>query len=151
MSHIKNIIILIAEDDPDDCLMLEEAFSELNAECNLFFVNDGEELLQYLKGIKKYSDRERYPLPNIILLDLNMPKVDGREALKTIKNDENLRLYPVIVFTTSDAEGDIDCTYDSGVNCFIQKPNSFKELKVIVNRIFRYWFKVVTLPENSKS
>ena len=140
------ISILLAEDDPDDRLMATEALEESRLANDLQIVEDGEELMDYLYHRGKYADISNWSLPGLILLDLNMPKKDGREALKEIKADPNLRRIPVIVLTTSKAEEDIFRTYDLGVNSFITKPVSFESLVSIMKILKLYWFEIVELP-----
>ena len=140
------ISILVADDDPDDRLMIEEAFLERRLKNQLDFVEDGEELLQYLKREGKYSSKMGEPYPGLILLDLNMPKIDGREALRQMKLDENLRRIPVVILTTSRAEEDILRTYGMGVNSFISKPVTFEGLVEVVAVLCNYWIEVVALP-----
>lgn len=140
--------ILIADDDFDDCQMIKEALEESCLLNDTHFVKDGEELLNYLRHVGKYEDKMKHPLPGLILLDLNMPKKDGREALKEIKSDPNLRRIPVVVLTTSQAEEDIYRTYNLGVNSFITKPIAFEKLVQIMRDLGRYWFEIVELPEN---
>lgn len=135
-----DIPILIADDDLDDCKMIEEAFQESRLLNKLSFVHDGEALLTYLN---------QNPLPGLILLDLNMPKKDGREALQEIKNNPNFRHIPIIVLTTSQAEEDIFRTYNLGVNSFITKPVSFAGLVQIMRELGRYWFEIVELPDTN--
>lgn len=144
----KPVSILVADDDPDDRLMTIDAFKENHLNNNLNFVENGEELLNYLRGKGKYNDRKKYPMPGLILLDLNMPKKDGREALKEIKSDNSLRRIPVIVLTTSKAEEDIIKTYDLGVNCFISKPVTFQGLVEVTKILGHYWFEIVELPKD---
>jgi CheY-like chemotaxis protein len=118
------------------------------------FVEDGEELMNYLHRRGNYSDPDKSPRPGLILLDLNMPKKDGREALQEIKSDPNLRSIPIIVLTTSNAESDILKTYNLGVNCFISKPVTFSEMVQVTKSIGNYWFEIVELPihhENGKA
>src|SRR5688572_2271204 len=124
----KPITILVADDDPDDRQMTKEAMEEHYLLNDLRFVVDGEDLMQYLKREGKYQDRQLSPRPGLILLDLNMPKKDGREALNEIKSDPLLKRIPIIVLTTSKTEEDILRSYNLGVNCFITKPVSFKDL-----------------------
>ncbi len=126
------IVLLFADDDLDDQLLVKEAFDENRLSNKIFFVNNGEELLDYLKQRGKFSDPGLSPRPDLILLDLNMPKVDGREALKEIKQDKKLRQIPVVVLTTSKAEEDIIRTYDLGVNSYISKPVTFDAMVRIV-------------------
>lgn len=144
------IIILMADDDPDDCLMIKEALDESPLACDLYYVEDGEELMDYLHHRGKYSDPVSAPVPGLILLDLNMPKKDGREALKEIKEDEKLKRIPIVVLTTSNAEEDIQRTYKLGVNSFISKPVSFESLVEIMKTLTKYWFEIVALPGNSE-
>lgn len=144
-----SIHVLIADDDPDDCLLIQEAFRESRITNEVHFVHNGEELMDYLHHRQPYQDRQRHPRPGLILLDLNMPLKDGREALVEIKADESLRSIPVVVLTTSSAEEDILRSYDCGVNSFITKPVSFRGLLDIVQTLGRYWLQIVELPENT--
>lgn len=139
--------ILIADDDIDDCEMIREALIESRILNDLYFVKDGEDLMSYLHHQGKYEDRNKFPQPGLILLDLNMPRKDGREALKEIKSDENLRQIPVVVLTTSQAEEDVFRTYNLGVNSFITKPVAFESLVQIMRDLGQYWFKIVQLPD----
>jgi len=141
------ITILMADDDEDDRLMCKDALEEARVANRLFFVKDGEELMSYLYHRDEYTDIKISPRPGLILLDLNMPKKDGREALKEIKEDPSLRQIPIVVMTTSKAEEDIYRTYDLGVNSFITKPVSFESLVDVMKTIEKYWFKIVDLPK----
>lgn len=138
--------ILVADDDPDDRLLLEDALTETNLARSLYFVEDGEELMDYLLVDKKYNEPSSCPRPDLILLDLNMPRKDGREALKEIKVNPQLRSIPIIILTTSKAEEDIFRTYELGVNSFISKPVSYEELVELVKKLEMYWFETVKLP-----
>lgn len=140
------ITILIADDDDDDRMLIRDALSESRLANQLQFVTNGEELLDYLLNNEKYADKDKYPRPGIILLDLNMPKKDGREALKEIKAHPDLRQIPIIVLTTSQTEEDIFRSYDLGVNSFITKPVSFGSLVDTMKILNRYWFEIVELP-----
>lgn len=142
----KSIRILVAEDDLDDQMMLREALHENRLANDLRFVENGEELMDYLNRTQKYSDPATSPRPGIILLDLNMPKKDGREALREIKSNPDLRHIPVVVLTTSKAEEDIVRTYNLGVNSFITKPVTFDSLVTVTREISRYWLEIVELP-----
>ena len=144
--HGKPITILLAEDDPDDRLMTTEALDENRLANDLQIVEDGEELMDYLYHRGKFSNIPNWTLPGLILLDLNMPKKDGREALMEIKADTNLRRIPIVVLTTSTEEEDIYRTYDLGVNSFITKPVSFESLVEIMKTLRIYWFEIVQLP-----
>jgi CheY-like chemotaxis protein len=139
----------MADDDADDRLMAQEALEEARLANELRFVADGEELLDYLHRRGPYAAVGVAPQPGLILLDLNMPKKDGRQALKELKADPALRHIPVVVLTTSKAEEDILRTYDLGVNSFITKPVMFESLVDIMKTLARYWFEIVTLPVNN--
>ena len=141
----KPIVILMADDDDDDFMLTEKALKESKLLNTLVRVSDGEELTDYLFKRGEYETKETVR-PGIILLDLNMPRKDGREALKEIKEDENLRDIPVVVFTTSKAEEDIYKTYKLGVNSFITKPVTFTNLIDVMGSLGKYWFEVVELP-----
>lgn len=141
------INILLADDDPDDRLMTKEALDESRVANSLFTVENGEELLDYLYQRGKFEDIKKSPKPGLILLDLNMPKKDGREALKEIKQDDRFKHIPVIVLTTSRAEEDIYKTYNLGVNSFITKPVTFDGLVTVMKTLGKYWFEIVELPE----
>ena len=140
------IVILMADDDADDRMLTKDALAESRVLNDLRFVEDGEELLDYLKGRGAYTDRARWPRPGLILLDLNMPKKDGREALKEIKADPDLRRIPIVVMTTSKAEEDIFRSYDLGASSFITKPVTFEGLVQVMRIVGRYWFEIVELP-----
>lgn len=141
-----SITILMADDDEDDCLLAREALTESRLANNLKLVRDGEELMDYLYRRGQYAPPSHSPRPGLILLDLNMPKKDGREALKEIKSDPNLRQIPIVVLTTSKTEEDIYRSYDLGANSFIVKPVTFDSLVEVVKTIGRYWFEIVELP-----
>lgn len=145
-----SIVILIAEDDAEDRMLVKEALEESRLINNIQFVENGEELMDYLHNKGKYSDKTIFKKPGVILLDLNMPKKDGREALKEIKADPQLKIIPVVVLTTSKAEEDILKTYDLGVSSFIQKPVTFHSLVHIMNTLSKYWFEIVELPTRNK-
>ncbi len=140
------IIILLADDDPDDCLMVKEALVESRVLNELATVGDGEELMDYLHRRGRYKNLAGRPRPGVILLDLNMPRKDGREALAEIKGDPQLRKIPVVVLTTSKAEEDIYRSYDLGVNSYITKPVTFEGLVEVMRTIGRYWIEIVELP-----
>jgi CheY-like chemotaxis protein len=144
----KPITILYADDDAEDRMLVKEAWEENRMANELHFVEDGEELLDYLRRNGKYADLNS-SLPGMILLDLNMPRKDGREALQEIKADPRLRSIPVVVLTTSKAEEDILRAYDLGVNSFILKPVTFESLVEITRTLSKYWFEVVELPPSS--
>ena len=141
------INILMADDDPDDRMLMKEALEENNLPNSIDFVEDGSELMDYLYKKGKFL-LEKTIRPGLIFLDLNMPKVDGREALRIIKSDPMLRRIPVIVLTTSKAEEDIITTYDLGVNSFISKPARFADLVKVTKDIGHYWLGTVELPKD---
>jgi CheY-like chemotaxis protein len=140
------ITILIADDDPDDRELTRDALQECRLANDVHFVEDGEELLDYLNRRGKHKERTGEPLPGLILLDLNMPRKDGREALKDIKAQPEFRRIPIVVLTTSKADEDILRTYDLGVNSYVTKPVTFDSLVDTIKVIGRYWFEIVELP-----
>jgi CheY-like chemotaxis protein len=145
----KRITILVAEDDEDDRLLMQDALEENRLANDLHFVEDGVELLDYLNRRGEYTDPQSSPRPSLILLDLNMPRKDGREALKEIKANPDLRKIPIVVLTTSKAEEDILRTYDLGVSSFIAKPVVFDSMVQIMKMLGTYWFEIVELPDRS--
>lgn len=140
------VTILMADDDPDDCLLAKEALAESRLTNDLHFVSDGEELMDYLYQRGKYSAPGSAPRPGLILLDLNMPKKDGREVLQELKSDPHLRQIPVLVLTTSKAEEDIHRSYYLGANSYITKPVTFSSLIEVMQTLSKYWFEIVELP-----
>lgn len=149
MPHRKLVTILMADDDIDDRDFARTAMQESRLMNELRFVEDGEELLDYLYRRGAYSDPKSSPRPGLILLDLNMPRKDGREALREIKSDPALRQIPVVVLTTSKAEEDILRSYDLGANCFISKPVTFEGLVEVVKVLDKHWFQIVELPRTA--
>lgn len=144
---VQPITILMADDDEEDRMLTQKAF-ELNRLGNdLRFVEDGEDLLDYLHQRGKYADPASAPRPGLILLDLNMPRLDGREALAAIKSDPSLRRIPVVVMTTSEADQDIARSYDLGANSYVTKPVTFDSLAQVIKALDQYWFEIVALPE----
>jgi len=142
----KPITILYADDDPEDRMLVKDAWEESRLANPLHFVEDGEELMDYLRRQGQYAKLRDEPLPGMILLDLNMPRKDGREALREIKADPSLRQIPTVVLTTSEAEEDIFRAYDLGVNSFIIKPVTFQSLVEVTKTLGRYWLEIVELP-----
>ncbi|MDB5166200.1 MAG: response regulator [Candidatus Saccharibacteria bacterium] len=147
MKTEKPIVILMADDDDDDFLLTEKALKKSKLLNKLCRVRDGEELLDYLKERGDYAAGTSCGRPGVILLDLNMPRKDGREALKEIKSDPDLKDIPVVVFTTSKAEEDVYKTYQLGVNSFITKPVTFDNLIEVMQALGKYWFEIVELPK----
>jgi CheY-like chemotaxis protein len=150
MSTTRTITILMADDDADDRLLTRDALEESRVVNDLRFVEDGQALMDYLNRRGKYSDPELSPRPGLILLDLNMPKKDGRTALQEIKSDPDLRRIPIIIMTTSQAEEDIFRSYDLGANSFITKPVTFERLVDLMKTMGKYWVEFVELPGTSK-
>ena len=147
MSFEKPIQILVAEDDEDDKLLILKAFERTLPKEKVTCVEDGEALLKYLNRCPPFDDLIKYPKPDIILLDLNMPRKDGREALAEIKSNDELKSIPVIIFTTSNSADDIQVTYKMGSSSYITKPGSFEELVRVTEEIENYWSKTVLLPQ----
>jgi CheY-like chemotaxis protein len=140
------ISILVADDDEDDRMMIKEAFQEARLLNDLHFVKDGEELMDYLYCRGKFEEMKKSQLPGLILLDLNMPRKDGRDALREIKADPELRQIPIVVLTTSNSEDDIKNTYGLGVSSYITKPVTFAGLVQVLNALQAYWLDIVQLP-----
>lgn len=140
------IRILVAEDDADDRLMIKDAFEESRLSNPVDFVEDGIQLMDYLQRQGDFAGLVDHPYPGFILLDLNMPRKDGRTALREIKASPVLQRIPIVILTTSKAEEDIVRTYDLGVNSFICKPVTFDSLVEIVKTLGRYWIEIVSLP-----
>lgn len=146
MTPIRSNLILMADDDDDDRLLARDALAESKVQGDLHFVRDGEELMEYLFRRGRYAHADTAPRPGLILLDLNMPLKDGREALREIKSDPDLRRIPVVVLTTSKADTDIGSIYELGANSFITKPFQFEALVAVMKSIGQYWFGTVELP-----
>jgi CheY-like chemotaxis protein len=144
-------VILLADDDPDDIDMTRRALTKNNVDVEIYTVGDGEELVDFLNHRGSFAPAARSPTPSLILLDLNMPKMDGREALANIKADPKLRPIPVVVMTTSTAQQDIARAYELGSNSFISKPITLAELVDITKVLVQYWFEIVKLPRRSEN
>ena len=142
----KTLTILIADDDLEDQMLVRDAWEKSRLYNHLRFVDDGEQLMDYLYRRGAFADPIDSPRPGIILLDLNMPKKDGREAMEEIKNDPDLRRIPIVVLTSSKAEEDIICSYNLGVSGFITKPVTFDGLVEAIKALGRYWIEIVELP-----
>ncbi len=149
-SDRKPATLLLAEDDPDDCLLARQALEKSRLNSELRCVEDGEELLDYLRRRGKFADPKQSPRPALILLDLNMPRKDGREALREIKNDPKLRGIPIVALTTSKSEEDVARAYSLGVNSYITKPVRFSALVEVMQAIGKYWLEIVELPGYSQ-
>jgi CheY-like chemotaxis protein len=146
MRENRSVVILMADDDAEDRMLAREALQECRLANDLRFVEDGEQLLDYLQRRGDFVDPATSPKPGLILLDLKMPRKSGLEALAEIKQDPELRQIPVVVLTTSRAEEDIYRSYDLGVNSFVAKPVSFQGLVEIMRALGKYWFEIVELP-----
>lgn len=144
------IRIVVADDDADDRMMIKDAFEESKLGNPVDFVEDGVELMEYLGRKGKWTHLANQPFPSFILLDLNMPRKDGRTVLKEIKESSELHRIPIVILTTSKAEEDIIRTYNLGVNSFICKPVSFDKLVDIVKTVGHYWIEIVALPPECK-
>ena len=142
----KPITILLAEDDEEDRYLIGEALDEGRVPHRLYVVENGEHLLDYLYRRGKYADLEQWPVPDLILLDLNMPRKDGREVLEELRENPELRRTPIVVLTTSSAEEDITRSYEQGVSGFVTKPVTFRDLMEVMKSIGTYWGKTSTLP-----
>lgn len=140
------VTFLMADDDPDDRMLAKQALRQYRLRNGMRFVRDGEELMDYLLHRGVYTDPFSSPRPGVILLDLNMPRKDGRQALEEIKADTELRTIPIVVMTTSREEEDVMRSYNSGVNAFISKPLSFDGLAEIMKNLAIFWFETVKLP-----
>jgi two-component system response regulator len=149
MNKIDNkVSILMADDDPDDQVLLQEALRENNISNAVCFVENGEELIEFLTKKGKFEGKDCVT-PGLILLDLNMPKMDGREALKLVKADPVFKKIPIVVLTTSRADSDVIECYDLGVNSFISKPVNFHDLVEVTREISNYWLGTVSLPKSN--
>jgi len=144
------IVILMADDDADDRMLTRDALEESRLANELRFVADGEELMDYLKRRGRFAEPASAPRPGVILLDLNMPRKDGREALREIKADAELRRIPIVVLTTSKAEEDILRSYDLGANSYITQPVTFESLVEVMRGLGRYWLEIVELPDGMR-
>ncbi len=140
------IQILLVEDSPDDIVLTEEALQDAKIANELHSVMDGEAAMDFLHGLGAYTERKR---PDVVILDLNLPKKDGREVLREIKDDEELRRIPVIVLSTSGAAEDILDAYDHYVNAYIQKPIDFDEFIRTVRSLEEFWLSIVRLPSRA--
>lgn len=142
----RSVVILMADDDDDDRVLARDALAETGAHGDLHFVNDGVELLEYLRHEGQFADRANSPRPGLILLDLNMPRLDGRDVLRLVKADPEFQSIPVVVMTTSRAEEDVVRSYGLGASSFITKPVSFAGLVDVMRGLGKYWLEIVELP-----
>lgn len=142
----RTFCILMADDDAEDCLLVREALRETGTGHELLTVSDGEELLDYLYGRGAYANGRKAPRPDLILLDLKMPKKDGRDALREIKADGRFQSVPIVVLTTSTADDDVDYCYRIGASSYIPKPVTFQAWMDLMRTLDKYWFELVRLP-----
>ena len=150
MTQRRVMTILMADDDADDRLLAKDALAESRLVNDLHLVADGQELMDYLRRQGKYEDPNTSPRPGVILLDLNMPKKDGFEALAEIRSDPALRQIPVVILTTSKAEEDVYRGYDLGASSFVTKPVTFEGLVEAMKALGQYWFEIVELPTETQ-
>lgn len=142
----KTFTLLMADDDVEDCVLVREALREARANCTLHTVSDGEELLDYLHGRGQYAAPRAAPRPDLILLDLRMPKKDGRETLADLRADGKLPPIPIVVLTTSTADDDVSYCYRIGASSYIPKPATFQAWVELMHTLTKYWFELVKLP-----
>lgn len=131
--------ILLIEDDPNDVLLIKRAFRKVNNKYSINFVDNGEDAIAYLKGDNNYSDREQYPLPSLIILDLKLPRKSGHEVLEWLKKQQNLKYIPCVILTSSNRDEDIKKAFDLGANSYFIKPASFDTLQQIIKNLKNYW------------
>ena len=143
----KKLTILHAEDDPNDVLLIERAFRKANFNGQLIVINDGEQAISYLKGEDDFSNREKYPFPNLLVMDLKLPRKSGLEVVSWIRNQPALRRLPIALLTSSRQPGDINSAYDSGVNCYLLKPVNFDDLVHTVKTLDLFWLQMNQPPE----
>ena len=146
MKPDSNKVIMMVDDDPDDFFIVSEVLRENGFKNDFRLCEDGEELMDYLFRRGRYADEDKNPLPGIILLDLNMPKIDGRQVLAEIKDNQELRHIPVIILTTSSDPLDIDLCYRTGANSYIEKPQSFEMLSTVLTLAIKHWTRTAELP-----
>jgi CheY-like chemotaxis protein len=151
MSDASSLTILYAEDDPDDRLLAEMAHRDSGAANPLVFVADGREALEFLRASGRHADRAGSRQPGIVLLDLNMPGIDGRETLRIIRADPVFHRIPVVILTTSTAQEDIATSYDAGANSYIVKPTGFSSLVHLFDRLCGYWFEIGSIAQEIRT
>lgn len=149
-ANLELIPILLAEDDPDDVAITQRALKKANILNPLYVVRDGEEVMEYLEHRGRYGSPEKAPRPGLILLDLNMPRMNGREVLKEVKGNPALRRIPIVILTTSKQEEDIIRSYDDGANTYITKPVEFHQFMEIVQALGRYWLCIAEIPTDKR-
>jgi CheY-like chemotaxis protein len=138
--------VLVAEDDPTDAFFLERTFSKMGVPVVLHFVRDGQEVVDYLRGELSFADRRVHPLPDLLLLDLKMPRLDGFDVLKWLRQQPVLKRLPVVIFTSSGQADDINRAYDLGANSYLVKPHAMDDLAGLVERFKQYWVEANRIP-----
>jgi CheY-like chemotaxis protein len=151
VEYKKPLTVLMVDDDEDDCLLVKDAFKENRIGNEVRCLEDGIELMDYLLHRGSYHEEALAPKPGLILLDLNMPRMDGRRALKELKSNPDLRSIPVVILTTSKEERDILYSYETGASSFITKPVTFEGLVQAMKALGKYWFEIVELPSARKN
>ncbi len=147
MNHIdRPANVLLAEDNEPDQRTVQRGFSKAKLNINLSIVEDGEECMAFLRNEGRFADKEAHPRPDLLLLDINMPKMDGGEVLRQIREDKKLRSLPVVILTTSDQERDVVASYQNGANAYITKPVEPGRFMETVRRLEEFWFELVVLP-----
>jgi len=139
--------LLVAEDSEDDAFLLERAFRQTGVAINATFVRDGQAAVDYVEGLGEFGDRQRYPIPAVIMLDLKMPRLDGFDVLGWLKSQPGHRRTPVIIFSSSDDRNDIDRAYNLGASCYLTKPAGMGEMPDLVRVLDAYWRRYVKLPD----
>jgi len=139
--------ILVAEDDPTDAFFLQRAFSKMGVPVSLHFVRDGQEVIDYLRGEPPFADRQAYPLPSLLLLDMKMPRLNGFDVLDWLKRTAPVKRLPVVVFSSSEEAKDVNQAYDLGANSYLVKPHATEDLLALVERLKKYWLEANKTPE----
>jgi CheY-like chemotaxis protein len=139
MPEQERVLVLVAEDDPDDVLLLQQAFTRAAPDVSLRTCPDGAEAINYLEGSGNYSDRAKFPVPRAVITDLKMPRCDGFELLEWVKGHPQFAVIPTIVFTSSTHDADVKRAFELGANAYFQKPTSFEELVSVVKLNYEYW------------
>ncbi len=147
MIREEDAVVLMVDDDPDDRLIAEEAFAEVGLKAQLFFLSDGEQLLDYLNRRGKYADPATSPSPNLVLLDINMPRLSGMEVLAKLKSDPATRAIPVAMLTNSGESRTVKACYELGASSYIRKPLQFQDLVHSLSNIRHYWLETVSYPD----
>lgn len=143
---LQNQYILLAEDDPNDVLLIQRAFAKAGLKDVVKIVRDGDQAIDYLSGRGPYADREKYPLPYLLLLDLKMPGTDGFEVLQWLRGEPDLRRLLVVVLTSSNLQADVDRAYELGANSYLVKPVEFDEMVNLIQRFEAYWTEINRTP-----